>query len=131
MSEQGLIYVNPVYDQLNEIIQNCMDENTLKSTMIACVIRGIKNEVLDIQPTIDPETLPIVQELREELEKRLAVVHAHWIDDSGERDTAVCSNCGECYDKTEEEWEWRKAFELFKQFYHYCPNCGAKMDEER
>ena len=68
MSEQGLIYVNPVYDQLNEIIQDCMDENTLKSTMIAGVIRGIKN-ALDIQPTIDPETLPIVQELRAELAK--------------------------------------------------------------
>ena len=38
-----------------------------------------------------------------EPEKQKAVVHAHWIDDSGEGDAAVCSNCGECYDTTEVE----------------------------
>lgn len=72
----------------------------------------------------------ISREVISELENGSLVLHAHWIDDSGEGDAAVCSNCGECYDTTEAESEWRKAFELFKQFYHYCPNCGAKMLEE-
>ena len=40
--------------------------------------------------TIDPETLPIVRELREKLAE-CEPVHAHWIDDSGEGDAAVCS----------------------------------------
>lgn len=71
----------------------------------------------------------ILRETIAELEKRPPVVHAHWMDGSGEGDAAVCSNCGECYDTTEAASEWRKAFELFEQFYHYCPNCGAKMDE--
>ena len=56
--------------------------------------------------------------------------HGHWIDDSGEGDAAVCSCCGECYDTTEAECDWRKAFGLFCELYRYCPNCGAKMDEE-
>lgn len=51
------------------------------------------------------------------------VVHAHWIDMQYESGMAECSVCGETYDCTEE------MFDAFAMFYHYCPNCGAKMDE--
>lgn len=54
------------------------------------------------------------------------VVHAHWIpceDETGEgSNTYKCSACGEIQmiiDGTPKENGWA-----------YCPNCGAKMDEE-
>lgn len=57
------------------------------------------------------------------------VVHAHWIqteiidddDPTGINDRAAkCSNCEHI-----EGW-----FYWAKTYYHFCPNCGAKMDEE-
>lgn len=43
------------------------------------------------------------------------VRHGHWTDDTGiEGAWNYCSVCGE------------QAIDL----YNYCPNCGAKMDEE-
>lgn len=52
------------------------------------------------------------------------VVHAHWIDDGYYADfhphkVYRCSNC-----------DWSKLdVELPEE--KYCPNCGAKMDEEQ
>lgn len=48
--------------------------------------------------------------------------HGRWKDVESAGDMAQCSECGECYDCTE------AMFGLFSQLYHYCPNCGAKMD---
>lgn len=49
------------------------------------------------------------------------IMHAHWIRES--EDTAyenvwTCSNCGE------------ELIQHRKPKYRFCPNCGAKMDEE-
>ena len=77
----------------------------------------VLDKILHAQPTIDPETLPIVQELRRKLEQ--GVVHAHWearTDDS-ENIYWCCSCCGYPTDK----W-WARG--------NYCLNCGAKMNEE-
>ena len=49
-------------------------------------------------------------------------VHAHWVDDRDSIDIAFgdcepdchCSACGKRSDR----------------YFKYCPNCGAKMDEE-
>ena len=41
-------------------------------------------------------------------------------------DMAECSECGECFEVSESGG--MAAFELFRQFYKFCPNCGAKMD---
>ena len=60
----------------------------------------------------------IIREAIEELEGRTA----GWIDDCGDGDSAICSNCGECFDTTE------GGFDLFCQLYCYCPCCGARME---
>ena len=65
--------------------------------------------IIDVQPTVDAEP----------------VRHGHWLsvkgwdDELGELDSAECSVC---HDKQDSEY-W------VKTYYHYCPNCGAKMDE--
>lgn len=44
------------------------------------------------------------------------VVHGRWNVVEGRRlDNAICSNCG-------------RRFQAYYERYHYCPNCGAKMD---
>ena len=70
---------------------------------------------IDDQPTINPETLPIARELREQLKKVTAVSHGKWIfnDDWWE---FICTNC-------------HKGIGNIKK-YPFCPNCGARMDEE-
>lgn len=54
------------------------------------------------------------------------VVHGEWIPIS-DGDMAECSECGENYDVG--DGFGMAAFELFRKYYRYCPNCGAKMDE--
>lgn len=53
--------------------------------------------------------------------------HGDWIPIS-DGEGAECSECGEYYDV--EGCHNMESFKLFCGFYHYCPNCGAKMDGE-
>lgn len=47
--------------------------------------------------------------------------YACWIfEEDCDGFTAVCSSCCEAYDVGEE-------VDAFKQFYHFCPNCGKKI----
>ncbi len=43
------------------------------------------------------------------------VRHGRWEVIEGMIENAVCSNCG-------------RHFQSYYEAYHYCPNCGAKMD---
>lgn len=47
------------------------------------------------------------------------VVRGEWIEDDGR--VRVCSICGT---------DWCHKDEMdFEQYFNFCPNCGAKMDE--
>ena len=48
--------------------------------------------------------------------------HGKWIDKQEVYQTAICSNCKKV--TMQERWG------DFVRDYDYCPNCGAKMDEE-
>lgn len=48
------------------------------------------------------------------------VVHGRWTMSSDRPDTIICSNCHEAFDV------WKVDINR----YHFCPSCGAKMDEE-
>lgn len=60
--------------------------------------------------------------------KEVKPKHGQWLSikvmddeaDFGETDGAECSVCG--YTTNSEYWA--------KTYYHYCPNCGSRMDEE-
>ena len=67
--------------------------------------------LIDEQPTVDA----------------VEVVHGEWTiidDDYLCLTTLECSVCGEqyCFEEYDEQ---------MSPHYHYCPNCGAKMDGER
>lgn len=73
----------------------------------------VKESVINKMPTVDA----------------VPVVHGHWIfrDDGDVYEFYPCSVCSKCG----EEWVLDAMdFEDFKFSAHFCPNCGAKMDEE-
>ena len=73
--------------------------------------RAYKSQI-DATPTIDA----------------VPVVRGEWVDFAGDFQTAECNKCGELYDASDHADE--KHFAAFKQFYNYCPSCGAKMEVE-
>ena len=47
------------------------------------------------------------------------VVHGRWVSDESD----VLFHCSECEAQIESSWNYEESWK-------YCPNCGAKMDEE-
>lgn len=56
------------------------------------------------------------------------VVHGEWLNFYNDFATAECSECGECYEVSPDEKPREDYFNAFKQFYKFCPSCGAVMD---
>ena len=56
------------------------------------------------------------------------VAHGRWMNFTGDFSTAECNQCGELYEVSPDEKPCEDFFSAFKQFYKFCPNCGAKMD---
>ena len=90
--------------------------------------RNAVADLLDRQPTIDPESLPIVQELREQLakvavEEVAPVVHSEWVkkNENPLDGNYYCKHCGNGIDIADGS-ETPIDRGLF-----FCFNCGAKM----
>ena len=58
------------------------------------------------------------------------VGHAKWIDIYKNFETAECSSCHSQFEVTFGGESHGALWDVFKHFYKYCPNCGAKMDLE-
>ena len=56
------------------------------------------------------------------------VVHGKWLNFYGDFSTAECNKCTETFEVSTDEEPKEEYFNAFKQFYKFCPNCGAKMD---
>ena len=92
------------------------DADALKQTFCAECDHSIKCEDCDIDyhfehlaPTIGP------------------VKHGEWI--YGEHDIAMCDGywCDQCGFFV--PWDYEHKFIDFIKDYHWCPNCGCKMEE--
>ena len=58
------------------------------------------------------------------------VVRGKWLNIDGDYTFAACSICKEDYEVATEEEAEKGLWGAFLSAYRYCPNCGAKMDEE-
>lgn len=56
------------------------------------------------------------------------VVHGKWLNFYGDYRTAECSVCANQHEVTFDGESNGALFDGFKQFYKYCPSCGARMD---
>ncbi len=58
------------------------------------------------------------------------VKHGKWLNFYNDFSVAECSECADMFEVSPDEEPKKEFLEAFKEFYHYCPNCGAKMDLE-
>ena len=59
------------------------------------------------------------------------IVHGRWIWDKDGMDWGIGAwRCSICYARPETWWQGDKSNPRNKSGHYYCPNCGAKMDEE-
>lgn len=58
------------------------------------------------------------------------VRRGRWLNFYGDFSTAECDICAEIYEVSPDEPCRKEFFDAFKEFYKFCPNCGAKMDLE-
>ena len=55
------------------------------------------------------------------------VRHGEWLNFYGDFSTAECELCAELYEVSPDKSPQKEYFDAFKEFYRYCPNCGAYM----
>ena len=72
-----------------------------------CTFNVIINAVIDKQPTIEAEP----------------VRHGKWANDA-----VGVLHCSEC--NTQAPWKYGRDFIDYRWESNYCPECGARMDEE-
>ena len=122
-------YFNFEYRSPIDIIFNNPMEN-LRMEINKRTDEVIYKAILDVGVEVDKdELIRALNYDRKQYEKGYeagkmdATVHAHWIKrsnpnhspfDSSAEYNMICSNCGGDHER----------------FYHYCPDCGAKMDRE-
>ena len=58
------------------------------------------------------------------------VVHERWLNFYNDFTVAECDQCASHFEVTFDGEANGALWNGFKQFYKYCPNCGAKMDKE-
>lgn len=69
----------------------------------------------------------LTQPTQEQLEKAWK---GEWLNFYNDFSTAECSRCGELIEVSPDEAPKDEVFKAFKEFYHFCPNCGAPMTDE-
>ena len=58
------------------------------------------------------------------------VVHGRWLNFYNDFTVAECDQCASQFEVSFDGEANGALWNGFKQFYKYCPNCGAKMDKE-
>ena len=109
-NEKRLIDANALMDAFRKYMVErhdkikCASEENCKVCDRPCLWRRVVSDA----PTVDA----------------VEVVHGYWVilpDDYFDLVEMKCSVCGE-------SWGFEEYEDCIPQNYHYCPNCGAKMD---
>jgi Pyruvate/2-oxoacid:ferredoxin oxidoreductase delta subunit len=58
------------------------------------------------------------------------VVHGKWLNFFNDFAIAECSECRECHEISPDKKPREDYFNAFKQFYKFCPSCGALMGKD-
>lgn len=80
-----------------------------------------------INQAIDTAISALRSATREQVEK---VCRGEWLNFYNDFSTAECSKCGELFEVSPDETPKEEFFKAFKEFYHFCPSCGASMTDE-
>lgn len=105
-------------------------------------IKSFREALPGLKAQVDPDLTPkayaylrggeaIIEDLTKFPAADVAPVrHGEWLNFYGNFSTAECELCAELYEVSPDESPQKEYFDAFKEFYRYCPNCGAKMDKE-
>ncbi len=115
-----------------------MDQKDIQAAIKSCEdrIKHIKS-VPDYQPgkrqrkrAIELEHVKIAALTPPTQEQLERVWGADWLNFYGEYSEAECSKCGDLFEVSPDEQPRKEYFDAFKQFYKFCPSCGAAMTPE-
>lgn len=109
---------------MSELDENNPEYADERNAILSCICQ------LEDQPSIDPESLPIVRQLRAELEQAVAVrdaptvsvrddVQGQWLREPSDIATVDIERCSICGCEMNERNQFWNA--------NFCPDCGAKM----
>lgn len=82
------------------------------------------------QPTREAAKIAVAALTPPTQEQMERVWGADWLNFYGEYSEAECSKCGDLFEVSPDEQPRKEYFDAFKQFYKFCPSCGAAMTPE-
>lgn len=91
-----------------------------------CMIRGHLDTGSPCPSKVKAVPVDVIE--REPAVDAVPVRHGSWLNFYGDFSTAECDICAELYEVSPDESHRKEFFDAFKEFYKFCPNCGAKMD---
>lgn len=122
---------------MREIVENFCEDIKIEMTLCDTEMRKAHEEIIRLQERLnlfsDRKTMlyGLLQTVGKIPVADVApVVHGKWLNIDGDYNFAACSICGKDYEVATEEEAERGLWSAFLSAYCFCPNCGAKMDED-
>lgn len=91
---------------------------SMKKVQLINAIRLLENNLISANARIEQQY--------QNTKEWQPVRHGRWIKNKDDYYSLTVYQCSEC----KEEWCFEVGEDIHDLNYNYCPNCGAKMDEE-